>query len=114
MFFLRADQSPVLLRMLEYSENRIELEGLGPKVGRQLLQFMYRNQSDCFMNGGDLDSLIQLFLAADYFMIDELKLQCEEMMVSGIRGTHVIDLWEIADYFGLRKLLDALRRFCWK
>jgi len=111
-FSFQLDKSPVFARILDYVEKRVELNDVGANVMRELLQFIYTNSADCLANG-NLEATIQLFLIADRFLIDELKSRCEEVMVARIKGTHALELWDIANHFGLKKLANAIRMFCW-
>jgi hypothetical protein len=104
-------QSPVFKSMLESEHwtvdreegNKITLPTVAGKTMKLLLQYLYTG--DVRFNSDDLDAWIELLAAADQFLLEPLRLQCERVLSSKIDEEVVVPMLRVAATYGANKLL---------
>jgi speckle-type POZ protein len=96
----------------EQSTNQVKIEDIDPEVFDQLLRFIYTGRVP-------LDKLetmaAGLFIAADKYLLDELKMKCENYLLSQMSPDNCVilllhgDLQNPAEY--MKKAAKFFRRF---
>ena len=97
--------------MKEQSTNQVKIEDIDPEVFDQLLRFIYTGRVP-------LDKLetmaADLFIAADKYLMDELKMKCENYLLSQMSPDNCVilllhgDLQNPAEY--MKKAAKFFRR----
>ncbi|KAF7018713.1 hypothetical protein CFC21_031969 [Triticum aestivum] len=80
---------------------------------RGVLHFIYTDElpGDATKGRGSYDVTLRLFEAADYYLIDRLKLMCACRLGDFIKDSTVDTLMEIAEAYSCKDLQEACRNF---
>ena len=75
--------------MEEQSTNQIEIEDIKPEVFQELLRFIYTGR----VSTATLDTMAAgLFIAADKYLMDKLKIKCENYLLNDMSPNDCIEL----------------------
>ena len=79
-----ASHSPVFRRMmqtdmLEKSFGEVNIKDADPEVIKMMIKFMYTGEID---SSAEDETILRLFYLADYYLIEELKRLCEDILAN--------------------------------
>lgn len=104
-----AARSPVFSRMFAHNmtetiSGSVKIEDLKPKTFYELLRFMYTNKFDRM----DRNLMRMIFIAADKYEIEELKLECGDILGKTITRKNFRSTLILADDYNA----EGLKRMC--
>ena len=83
----------------EQKTNILKIDDLEPVVVKELLRFLYTDRVE------KMDKLVKdLLMAADKYMVDLLKLQCQAALAETVTVENCCDLLLLADKFSASEL----------
>lgn len=92
--------------MKENRQNEVEVSDVSWEVVQEVLRFIYTNEVN------NLDILkTDLFVAADKYMIEDLKVLCEEALANDLKIENFVDSLILADRYDLNDLKVAASNF---
>jgi speckle-type POZ protein len=98
--------------MREQSTNQIKIEDTEPEVFKELLRFIYTGR----VSRATMESMAaNLFIAADKYLLDELKIECENHLLHHLSPDYCVVLLLTGDLTNpaepLKEAAKFLRRF---
>jgi len=101
----------------ESSEGRIQVEGVTGKTVTAFLQYLYTGDCDFFKNK-EVDGLIELYIVADRYLMEDLKSTSLQLLISAITEDNGLEIGglilEFGKSHGFSEVTNALDAFCWK
>lgn len=85
--------------------NEVKLTGLESKVVRALLHYLYTGK--CCLTLEDLNLGVELMAAADQFLLESMRHQCEAFLSDQVDHEVVIPLYYAATHHSAPMLLNA-------
>jgi len=91
--------------MKESVTNQVEISDVGPETFKTVLRFLYGG----FPKEKQFEPLVELFIAADKYGMDELKEICETVIHANLQVENVIDALLLADTHNCANLLHGAK-----
>jgi len=104
--------------MFEYGtketwKSEVEVKDVSRDTMASFLEFLYIGSCDC-LEKRDVESVIELYLIADRYLVDDLKYVCGEVIEAGITIKNCLKIWALANsYEDLYRITFKLRDFSW-
>lgn len=92
--------------MKEKSENKVKISDVSPEVMQELLRFIYTGRVNNMSN-----LKMELLVASDKYMIEDLKNMCEEALIQGLKNENVPTMILFAEKYSARNLKAASLKF---
>lgn len=90
----------------ESGENKVEVTDFSHKIMQEVLRFIYTDKVN------EMDNLkIDLLRASDKYLIDDLKILCEEALIKDLKIKNILDMLKLADKYNAINLREEGLKF---
>lgn len=107
-----AARSPVFMAMMQHDTKEkatgiVPIEDIDPSVFTEFLNFLYAGELEDLNS----DNALNLYVAADKYEVEELKIICLKYMLQNITVSNFCDIITVSLQYVERKLTDAATEF---
>ncbi|XP_033226973.1 speckle-type POZ protein B-like [Belonocnema kinseyi] len=94
------------MRMKEEIESVVEIKNIKPKVFREVLRYMYTGE----IESAD-ETVIEILIAADEYILEGLKIICENTLYEIIKARNAMNILVVADQLEMSALKQQVLKF---